>query len=136
MANRDETEATPALAAFTHPLTLRRLAEGAPTPVTLEADDAARDAIAAVFEAEALDRLSFTGTLSPLGAGGWALDARLLARIVQPCVVTLAPVVTEVDEPVRRRYLPAAGGTGAARATLDVDAAEEEEVEPLPQTLD
>ena len=36
----------------------------------------------------------------------WVLDAHLGATVVQPCVVTLDPVTTRIDETVMRRFSP------------------------------
>lgn len=71
------------------------------------APDAARmTAIAAELDLEALSALTFEGELRAEGGDGWALTGRLRARVTQPCVVTLKPVRTSLDEPVERRYSP------------------------------
>jgi hypothetical protein len=42
-------------------------------------------------------KLRFIGTLEPEGAQDWRLTADLGATVVQPCVVTLAPVTTRLE---------------------------------------
>lgn len=52
-----------------------------------------------------LRKLRFAGRLRPEGRRDWRLEATLGATVVQPCVLTLAPVTTRIDETVVRRYL-------------------------------
>jgi uncharacterized metal-binding protein YceD (DUF177 family) len=80
-------------------------------------------------------KLRFAGTLEPEGARDWRLEAELGATVVQPCVVTLAPVTTRIETscraPLPRRLAGARGrrsrdargrhDRGAARA-LDLSA--------------
>lgn len=78
-----------------------------PTPFELQPDAAARAAIADRLSLLALRKLRFQGEISPAGARGWALTATLGATVVQPCVVTLDPVTTRIDETVERVFMPA-----------------------------
>lgn len=55
---------------------------------------------------EGLRKVSLTGRLVPEGSRNWLLSARLGASVVQPCVVTLKPVTTRIEEEVTRRYTP------------------------------
>jgi len=66
-------------------------------------------ALARLLDSPAVRKLRFAGRLAPLAKGGWQLDARLGASVVQTCVVTLEPVTTRIDQTVRRRYEPEAG---------------------------
>ncbi len=61
--------------------------------------------IAEALDLSALRKLSFTGRIVAQGATGWELQARLGATVVQPCVVTLEPVTTRIDEDVVRRFV-------------------------------
>lgn len=92
-----------------------------------------RKAIATDLDLLALRKLSFTGTLSPDGARDWRLDAKLGATVVQPCVVTLEPVTTRIDEPVVRRYL---ADMPALPEGDEVEMPEDDTAEPLPATID
>ncbi len=69
-------------------------------------------------------KLRMLARLTPDGAADWRLDGTLGATVVQPCVVTLAPVTTRIDVPVSRRYvadLPEPEpGAEALPATLDL----------------
>jgi len=50
-------------------------------------------------------KLRLLGRLSPQGKSDWRLEAMLGATVVQPCILTLAPVVTRIDEPVTRIFM-------------------------------
>lgn len=78
-----------------------------PTGFDMQPDAEARAAIAQQLGLSALKKLRFVGEIAPSGARGWTMTAKLGATVVQPCVVTLDPVTTRIDEPVERRYLPA-----------------------------
>ncbi|SOB98888.1 YceD family protein [Rhodobacter maris] len=80
----------------------------------------------------ALRAFHFKGALTPAGRNDWLLEARLTATVVQDCVVTLAPVETEIIEDVRRRYLAAMEEpTGE-----EVEMPEDTDSEPLPDRID
>ncbi|MCV6598457.1 MAG: DUF177 domain-containing protein [Mangrovicoccus sp.] len=72
-------------------------------------------ALAEAMGLESLKKLRFAGQLRPEGKADWRLEAQIGATVTQPCVVTLAPVTSRIDEPVSRRFLanpeddPAAG---------------------------
>ena len=114
------------------PLRLSDLAARRPTPVTLEPDAAGRAALAEALGIPAIRKLRFSGTLTPLGRQDWELRADLGATVVQDCVVTLAPVTTRIDATVTRRYLADYVEPGGTEAEMP----EDDEAEPLPQTLD
>ena len=96
-----------------------RLADPAPrlvTPFDLRPDATTLAALAEALGITAIRKLAFTGKLTPVGRRDWALDGTLGATVVQPCVLTLAPVTTRIDEAVTRRYVtdlpdPAPGET-------------------------
>ena len=53
-----------------------------------------------------LRKLRLRGSLTAEGRADWLLRADLGATVIQPCVVTLDPVQTRIDEPVTRRFSP------------------------------
>ncbi len=103
------------------------------TDFDLAPDSQARRALADRLEISALKKLRFSGTLSPEGNGDWQLEANLGATVTQPCVVTLAPVTTRIDEAVTRRYL---AELPAVPDGDEIEMPEDETVEQLPQTID
>jgi uncharacterized metal-binding protein YceD (DUF177 family) len=98
----------------------------APTPAEAEA-------LARLLDARAVRKLRFAGRLTPVAGGGWQLDGALGATVVQTCVVTLDPVTTRIDQPVRRTWLPE---TAPRAAEIVVDPDEDDEIEPLGDRID
>ena len=99
----------------------------------LEPDAETRRAIADDLSIPHLRKLRFAGELKPQGRNDWTLTANLGATVVQDCVITLDPVTTRIEEPVRRSYL----------ADLpELDSGEEQEIpeddsiEALPTAID
>ena len=87
---------------FIHILPVDALKRASAREISLVPD---ADAMARLREALGLlglRKVSLRGTLTPEGKRDWHLDAVLGATVVQPCVVTLAPVTTRIDEPVER----------------------------------
>ena len=102
-----------------------------PTVFSLRPDADARAAIAQELDISALSALRFDGDLRPEGGDAWRLTATLDARVVQPCVVTLRPVKTDLSEQITRLYSP-------HMTTPEGDEVEmpDETVEPLGQFID
>lgn len=81
------------------------LPQNAQTPFALRPDTDTLRAIAETLDLQALRKLSFEGTIKALGKTDWQLDGRLGATVVQPCVVTLAPVTTRIDTDITRLFV-------------------------------
>lgn len=117
------------------PTDSRRLADlpkTKPTEFALAPDAAETDAICRALALDGLRKLRFEGRLVPEGSETWRLEAHLGATVVQPCVVTLAPVTTRIEADVTRRYLK-----DLPEPTEDeVEMPEDETLERLPRTLD
>ena len=111
---------------------LAELRTGRPTSFTLEPTPAERKAVAQELGLVALKKLKFEGTLTPQGRNDWTLQAKLGATVVQECVVTLDPVTTRIDEQIVRAYVKDIPDIDAA----EVEMAQDETVDPLPDTLD
>lgn len=88
------------------PLRVSDLPKNRPTAFDLAPDAPAMAALAERLELNALRKLGFKGSLEADADGAWRLRAHLGATVVQPCIVTLAPVTTRIDETVTRRFLP------------------------------
>jgi uncharacterized metal-binding protein YceD (DUF177 family) len=104
------------------------------TAFDLRPDAATLAALADEFGVDALRKLRFAGRLIPDGRRDWRLEARLGATVVQPCVVTLAPVTTRIDEPVTRRYL--ADPAPLLPEGDEVEMPEDDTAEALPAVID
>ena len=104
-------------AEFSRPVDRRHIAA---QPVTLEANEDQREALASRFGLVAVNRLEATITLE---ADGEAVNARgrLSAAIVQSCVVSGEDLPVTIDEPIALRFVP--------EAPVDEDEIELEEAE-------
>lgn len=94
-------------------LRVAHLSPNKPTSFTLNVEAARRKAIAAELELTKLSELTFSGRITAEGRDDWRLSAQLKARAVQPCVVTLAPVASDIETEVSRHYtqhVPAPAG--------------------------
>jgi len=112
---------------------LAALPQGKPQSFALAPEAGARAEIAARLGLNALRKLSFRGKLRPEGARDWVLEAVIGATVVQPCVVTLAPVTTRIDEPVTRRFLAEMPEMPEGE---EAEMPEDDSAEPLPEVLD
>lgn len=119
---------------YSHRLRADRLPGRRATAIDLVPDAAARARIAAALDLSALPAARLNGSLAPAPADAWAFEGRLQAEVVQPCGVTLEPVVTCIDEALRRVWSPhaAAGPAGGGAETEMGD----DEVEPLGAEID
>ena len=113
MANKAQNE---------HRLRVSALDAQSPTAFELSPVTPARKAIAVQLELLGLRKLRFTGDIRATGDANWTLEGKLGATVVQPCVVTLAPVTTRIDVPVMREFV----------AGLDQPVDDEEEIEISP----
>ena len=77
-----------------------------------------RRALARRFGIVSIDALSARVALRRTGVGDVGVSARLAARIVQECVVTLDPVGGEIDEEVTLLFRPVAEETLAERTVV------------------
>lgn len=108
------------------------LSQSAENGFALRPDKATLEQIAADLDLSALRKLSFDGRISPLGRSDWQLTGRLGATVVQPCVVTLAPVTTRIDTDVIRQFVTAFEDPEEPEAEMP----EDDTVEPLGQWID
>ncbi len=118
--------------AYSHPYRVADLAARKATRFDLSPDPDMRRRIAEQLGIVAVDKLRFRGELRPQGRGDWVLEATLGATVTQPCVITLAPVTTRIEEAVTRRYLadmPEPEGE-------EVEMPEDDSAEPLLAVID
>lgn len=101
-------------------------------PFELRPDAAARAALVEEMGLLELKTLRFKGELRPSGKSDVTLEARLTAEVVQPCVVTLAPVPTKIDETVLRVYVAGM----EIPAGDEVEMPEDDTREPMPEMID
>ena len=135
----NETD-TPDQPGFSHLLSVEALARHGETRINLRPDTSALAAIASYLDLLGLRKVSLTGVLAPFGRRDWQLTARLGATITQPCVVSLQPVTTRIDEAVERVWLAKMPGRdkagGADGSDGDTEMDENTSLEPLGRDID
>ncbi|UYV39321.1 DUF177 domain-containing protein [Rhodobacteraceae bacterium D3-12] len=102
-----------------HCLRVSALSQTAQNPFDIAPNAARLGEIATTLDLLALKKVQFSGYIEADGKRDWRLEAKLGATVVQPCVVTLAPVTTRIETPVTRRFL----------ARLPEEDVEDEEIE-------
>lgn len=125
------TTPTPQPAPSSERLRTAHLNPRAPTPFLLAPDAGRCAAIAAELGIDGLSKLVFEGEIRAEGGDAWGLAGRLRARVTQPCVVTLKPVRTTLDEAVERRYSPHVAPPEGDEVEMGDDT-----LEPLGQFID
>jgi uncharacterized metal-binding protein YceD (DUF177 family) len=114
------------------PLRTASLGGRKPVRFDLRPDAAQRSALALLLGISAIPALRFRGDLRPLGRSDLVLEAHLDATVIQPCVISLAPVTTKIAAPVLRRYLR----DYAQPAEEEAEMPEDDSAEPLPDCID
>lgn len=104
-----------------------------PTRFALEPDAPTLAAIAEELGLTALRKLRFKGELRATGKRDWLMEAELGATVVQPCVVTLAPVTTRIDEKLTRRFV---ADLSYGSDEEEVEMPEDDSIEPLGDHID
>ncbi len=97
-----ESPETAEKAPFSLELEVSSLAGRKSRDINITPPEAAIAALSTHLGLQALRKVSLKGVLAPVGKRDWRLTAHLGATIVQPCVVTLAPVTTRIEEDIER----------------------------------
>lgn len=113
---------------------VRRLPRGG-MPVVIEADAAARAALAAAHGLVSVERFRAEMAVRPWRAGGVQVSGRLLAAVTQTCVVTLEPLAAALDEEVLATFVPegprpAGGDTAGGALVVGVEGPDKPETFP------
>jgi uncharacterized metal-binding protein YceD (DUF177 family) len=117
---------------LTLPLRVTQLSNKVPRTFDLTPDVAIRAALAKSLGILGIEQLRFVGQIAPTGRQDYALSGTLTARVVQSCVVTLAPVKTSLSETVERRFVH----DYADPKGDEVEVPDDDSVEPLPEVID
>ncbi len=117
---------------FSRPIEVARLKGtfGQDFDISPNAGEAAK--LAALFKANKLSKVRFSGTIKPFNTSEWELTGNLGATIVQPCVITLAPVTTRIDTKVHRIFVCEIATPDA----VDIDVTDDVDQELLGPTID
>lgn len=114
-----------------HRIGLARLRGRHPIEYLLVPDAGETEALRAALGLTGLRKVRLAVTLSPEGAADWRLTGRLGATVTQPCVVTLEPVTTRIEEDVVRHFRPrgAPGPETIPEERAETEAGTEVEIE-------
>ena len=94
--------------------------------VRAAATDAERAEVATFLEVSEVPQLEVAITALPF-RDGLRVSGRLVAAVVQPCVVTFVPVRQDIDEPIDRIFLPGREQVAApGKAEVYVDPEEDD----------
>lgn len=115
-----------------HALRVSDLKQNSATAFALRPESDALKNLTQELELLGLRKLSFNGDVKAQGASDWLLSAKLGATVVQPCGVTLEPVTTRIDVPVRRIYL----STPLEEDAPEIEMPEDDSMEPLGHWID
>ena len=98
--------------------------------IEIVANDTERTKLAAAYDLVAVNGLSATVALTPGSKGSVTVDGRVVADIVQTCVVSLVPVDQHIDETFSVRYVREAEAPPkpGAEVVIDPDAPDPPEV--------
>ena len=98
-------------------------------------DGVARLEGAAQLKIVKISKLHFRGTITPLGAKDWQMEATLGASIVQECVVSLTPVKTRISESITRHFITGERGEHV-ESPEQVEMDGNTETDPTPDVFD
>lgn len=108
------------------------LAQNTATSFLVQPSASVMTAMAETLDLSGLRKVRFAGDVRAQGAKDWILTGTLGATVTQPCAVTLAPVTTRIDIPVRRIYVRDYEEVDAP----EVEMPEDDEIEPLHKWID
>ncbi|MEM9436892.1 MAG: DUF177 domain-containing protein [Pseudomonadota bacterium] len=111
---------------------LSHLPAGQPHSVTWVPDKDTLSDLAWALDLTDLRKVRAEVTLSPQGNSDWHMSVRWGATVVQPCVVTLAPVTTRLEEQDGRTFTAHMPEISEAETEMPDD----DRLDPLPDTVD
>jgi uncharacterized metal-binding protein YceD (DUF177 family) len=121
------TASSPAVPAWSAPLAVTDVPDVG-RHLDLEADEAARRAIADTAGLVDLPRLEASFDVTRRGTDGLHVVGRVAATVVQSCVVTLEPVENQIEEAVDLTFLPDNGLAAPADGLQSLEVGEPPEV--------
>lgn len=89
-------------------------------PVEIVADEAERLKLAAAYDLAAVDSFRATVELSVGPRGSVEVNGRVVADIVQTCVVSLEPIAARIEEPFSLRFVRPSDAPPAPRPGAEV----------------
>ena len=115
---------------LSHPISVDDVPPDGKT-ITFAADESERAALAATLNVAEITALEASLMVKPWRRDGLSVDGTVVAKVVQPCVVTLAPVTQSISEEIDLRFQPA----GRARRS-DNEISIDPEAQDPPEVFD
>ncbi|AZV78086.1 DUF177 domain-containing protein [Parasedimentitalea marina] len=108
------------------------LPQNRPTTFDIQPDTAMLKELANDLGLRGLRKMKFAGKIEAQDRRDWILTGTLGATALQTCVITLDPVTTRIDIPVKRHFLAGA----VTSDEPEVEMPEDDNVEPLESHID
>lgn len=103
-------------------------------PIAIDATPNECADVAAMLDLKEIKSLSVKAEIAPAGEGVWRVKGRVVAKVVQSCVVTLAPVKANIEEPFDRIFSRYAEEDTAIDIDIEYDA--DDPPDPLGEGVD
>lgn len=103
-------------------------------PVTADATPDECADVAAMLDLKDVKTLTVKADIAPAGEGVWRVKGSVTAKVVQSCVITLAPVKALIEEPFERIFSRYAEDDAAI--DIDIEYDEDDPPEPLGEGVD
>lgn len=103
-----------------------------PLTVRFTPDAAQMKEIADLLGLDGLRKMTMTGELKAVGRSDWQLKGHLGATVIQPCVVTLTPVTTRLEEDILRTFV----SDWQEPEDSEFEMPEDDTTEPLAEVID
>jgi len=101
--------------------------------VTLEADADQRAGLAQAHDLQTVESFVAQFTIKGWKGDGVIVSGRVQAKITQPCVVTLEPIASEIDEEISSVFVPE--NSKLARRADETEIVLDPEADDLPETF-
>ncbi|MFY0690922.1 MAG: DUF177 domain-containing protein [Paracoccaceae bacterium] len=103
-----------------------------PVAVQFAPDTAQMKAIAELLGLDGLRKMTLKGELTATGRSDWQFKGHLGATVIQPCVVTLSPVTTRIEEDILRNFVT----DWHEPEDNEIEMPEDDTTEPLGEVID
>lgn len=103
-------------------------------PIAIDATPDECAEVAATLDLKGVKSLAIKADIAPAGEGVWRVKGSVTAKVVQSCVVTLAPVKARITEPFDRIFSRFADEDTAI--DIDIEYDQDDPAEPLGEGVD
>ncbi|KAB7616308.1 DUF177 domain-containing protein [Amylibacter sp. SFDW26] len=120
-------------AEITYPISLKGIPKTKHVPFDITFTEEDMSKVRTILSAVSVKKMRISGKISPLDAKDWLLSATVGVTVTQSCVITLKPVQTRLDLPVKLKYVAEYEKDNDESVTeMTID----ETIEPLTEEID